>query len=81
MVAEWMRSAVKRVGIANILANNAKFLKKTVNGPGSSFSEEVKEVVALRIIEDETVVPLAPSPWPKPYYPGMPSYVSVSAST
>lgn len=60
-----------KAGASNILANDIDFVKKKSTLVGPSLSKKVGEIVALRIIEDETAVPAAPAFWPKPYYPGM----------
>lgn len=60
-----------KTGVTNILANDIDYVKRNSTLVGPSFSKKVGEIVALRIIEDESAVPAAPAFWPKPYYPGM----------
>lgn len=54
----------------DILANDIAYVKKSFTNFGPRFSKKVGDVVALRIIEDETAPPTPPV-WPTPRYPGM----------
>jgi len=60
-----------KTGMTNILADDIDFVKKNSTLVGPSLTKRVGEIVALRIIEDESAVSAAPAFWPKPYYPGM----------
>jgi len=60
-----------KTSVTNIVTNDIDFVKRNSTLVGPSLSKKVGEIVALRIIEDESAVPAAPAFWPKPYYPGM----------
>lgn len=73
-IKSWIQAAIpqqtsQKTGMSNILANDIDFVKRKSTRVGPSLSKKVGEIVALRIIEDESAVPAAPAFWPKPYYP------------
>jgi hypothetical protein len=75
-IKSWIQAAIpqqtsQKTGMSNILANDIDFVKRKSTRVGPSLNKKVGEIVALRIIEDESAVPAAPAFWPKPYYPGM----------
>lgn len=75
-IKSWIQSAVppktsEKTGVSNILASDINFVRRKSTRVGPSLRKKVGEVVALRIIEDESAVPATPAFWPKPYYPGM----------
>ncbi|KAG0583481.1 hypothetical protein KC19_3G139700 [Ceratodon purpureus] len=59
----------RKTEVNNILANDIEYVKRKSTRLGPSLSKKVGEIVALRVIEDESAVPAAPAFWPKPYYP------------
>ena len=75
-IKSWIQAVMpqktsQKTRVRDILANDIDFVKRESMRMGPSLSKKVGEIVALRIIEDESAVPAAPAFWPKPCYPGM----------